>query len=76
MIRYLKFLFLVSNILLAQYWTPYHMQDYQRNQNIYVDYESIDAYARSQNIENLIREELTHEVIGYLPYWDMIITPT
>ena len=46
------------------------MQDYQRNQNIYVDYESIDEYARSQNIQNLNREELTHEVIGYLPYWE------
>ena len=42
----------------------------EMNRTTYVDYESIDNYAKSQNLEPLNRTELTHEVIGYLPYWE------
>ena len=35
-----------------------------------VDYELIDSRARNLTPSNSQREFLTHEVIGYLPYWE------
>ena len=70
MINNLKNIFLVSNLLLAQYWTPFHVEELERNSDINLDYEYIDQFAQSQFLESFNRNELTHEVIGYLPYWE------
>ena len=70
MINHIKYIFLISNLLLAQYWMPYHKEELEKNRNISIDYESIDRYAQSQSLESFSRNELTHEVVGYLPYWE------
>ena len=36
----------------------------------------IDNIARHNLNENNNRDELTHEIIGYLPYWEYAIYPT
>ena len=70
MINNFKNIFLVSNLLFAQYWTPFHIEELERNSDINLDYEYIDQFAQSQFLESFNRNELTHEVIGYLPYWE------
>jgi len=68
---YKNILFLLLSILFSQNWHPYHNIELNNHRNLFVDYERIDSLARMQNMpENSFRENLSHEVIGYLPYWE------
>ena len=68
----IKYIIIISFFTFAtsQSWTPFHYQDLQNHGNVYVDFESIDQIARQQTLIPKNRETLTHEIIGYLPYWE------
>ena len=63
-------LHLSNSFIISQNWTPFHNIDLYNNRHIYVDFENIDNYAKQISAEERSREQLTHEVIGYLPYWE------
>ena len=67
-------LFLIVNISISQSWVPFHNQELDKYRSISIDYNSIDS--RVQNDDNF-REyrQLSHEIIGYLPYWQYEIYP-
>ena len=59
---------LLLSVSISQTWTPYHNQELVKNRLISIDYDLIDS--RVQNDDNFRENrQLTHEVIGYLPYW-------
>ena len=59
---------LLLSVSISQSWTPYHNQVLKKNRLISIDYDLIDS--RVQNDDNFRENrQLTHEVIGYLPYW-------
>ena len=59
---------LLLSVSISQTWTPYHNQELEKNRLISIDYDLIDS--RVQNDDNFRENrQLTHEVIGYLPYW-------
>ena len=59
---------LLLSVSISQSWTPYHNQELEKNRLISIDYDLIDS--RVQNDDNFRENrQLTHEVIGYLPYW-------
>lgn len=70
MINKIIYLILAANLISAQYWKPYHKEESEKYQNINIDFEAIDRQAQLQPIESINRDMLTHEVIGYLPYWE------
>ena len=70
MINKLIHLILTISLVSAQYWKPYHKEESEKYQNINIDFEAIDRQAQLQPIESINRDMLTHEVIGYLPYWE------
>ena len=59
---------LLLSVSISQSWAPYHNQELEKNRLISIDYDLIDS--RVQNDDNFRENrQLTHEVIGYLPYW-------
>ena len=70
MINRIIYLILAVSLISAQYWKPYHKEESEKYQNINIDFEGIDRQAQLQPIESINRNMLTHEVIGYLPYWE------
>ena len=58
------------SFIISQNWTPFHNIDLYNNRHINEDFENIDNYAKQISAEERSREQLTHEVIGYLPYWE------
>ena len=60
---------IIFNLVFSQYWQPFHPQDLNNHINSIVDFESIDNNAKLREIQPANRSSLTHEVIGYLPYW-------
>jgi len=69
--------YLFISILFSQNWKPYHSEELEKNVNANVNFELIDYIARQiPEYENNFRNQLTHEVIGYLPYWEYAIYPT
>ena len=70
MINKIIYLILTITFVSAQYWKPYHKEESEKYQNINIDFETIDRQAQLQPIESINRDMLTHEVIGYLPYWE------
>ena len=61
---------IIFNLVFSQYWQPFHPQDLNNHINTIVDFESIDNNAKLREIQPTNRSSLTHEVIGYLPYWE------
>ena len=62
-------IFFVS-ILLCQNWQPFHIQELDRFQNFQINYKEVDKRAMSLSFYQSERNFLTHEVVGYLPYWE------
>ena len=57
------------SLIITQDWQPFHSQELERFSDFQIDYQSVDDRARvldSSDNRNL----LTHEIIGYLPYWE------
>jgi len=71
MMNKMIYIIMVLNLIFSQYWQPFHIQDLSNHRNTVVDFERIDRQAKLKIIEeNITRDVLTHEVIGYLPYWE------
>jgi len=70
----LYFILFIS-LSFTQYWRPYHYQESNKYRNIVIDFESIDREAQLQPLESIDRDILTHDVIGYLPYWEYASYP-
>jgi len=64
------FFLLIIGTLLAQNWSPFHIEELIKNRDIEIDFEDIDNQARLEPLPTLNRVNLTHEIIGYLPYWE------
>jgi len=56
------------SFLFTQNWQPFHVEDLENNRNTIVNYYYADQIAMNKEIHTY-REELSHEIIGYLPYW-------
>jgi len=63
------FIFFVS-LVFTQYWAPFHIEELDRFSEFNMDYELVDDRAKNLTQTNSNRNLLTHEVIGYLPYWE------
>ena len=59
---------LIINIAIPQIWTPVHNEESAKYKNVEVDYALIDAGVQNDN-DNREMRPLTHQIIGYLPYW-------
>ena len=66
--RAIALLFLIPAF--CQNWNSFHSQELDRFQNIQVNYKDIDSRAKDIDLNRINRSSLTHEVIGYLPYWE------
>ena len=56
--------------LFPQTWKPYHVEELNKYKDYQFDYHIIDSLANNTPIQPTDRTTLTHEVIGYLPYWE------
>ena len=60
-----------QSLVFAQYWAPFHNHELNKFSNFEIEYQIVDASAKREIINlNPNRNYLTHEVIGYLPYWE------
>ena len=65
------FILLITNFLVSQNWIPYHNQEITKHQNDIIDYDSTDSIALTLiNNDYFQRYSLSHDIIGYLPYWE------
>ena len=55
---------------LSQDWQPFHYQDQKRFKEFQINSLNVDERAKTFNLVNNNRNALTHEIIGYLPYWE------
>ena len=61
-------LLLISSLCFSEGWSYFHHIDMLENSNEIIDYEYIDS--QIENDEYIVqRTNLSHKVIGYLPYW-------
>jgi spore germination protein len=67
--KIISFVIMLS-VVFSQYWQPFHPQDLINHRNEIIDFEAIDNAARLREVEFIDRSVLTHEIIGYLPYWE------
>ena len=66
--RAIALLFLIPAF--CQNWNSFHSQELDKFQNIQVNYKDVDSRAKDIDLNRINRSSLTHEVIGYLPYWE------
>ena len=71
---FLSFIFLLNSLLLSQIWQPFHMEDLNNHRNHIMNYQEVDDRA-SLMIPDNQRQNLSHNVIGYLPYWEYSLYP-
>ena len=58
------------SIIFSQYWAPFHIEELDRFNEFQIDYQLVDYRAKNTIQVSSDRSSLTHEVIGYLPYWE------
>ena len=61
---------ILVTFIISQDWTPFHIKELDKFKNFKVNYEAVDSRARNLDSHQYNRSFLTHEVIGYLPYWE------
>ncbi len=65
-----RFFLIWLTLLFSQNWQPRHPVELENHRFDIIDFEQIDSIAlTTQNTVNRNRH-LTHDVIGYLPYWE------
>ena len=64
--RYLAFL--ISSLCLSEGWSYFHNVDMLKNSNQFIDYDYIDSQIVNDDYIPE-RSNLTHKIVGYLPYW-------
>ena len=57
------------SLIITQNWQPFHPQELKRFNDFQIEYQSVDYRARALTYSDN-RNFLSHEVIGYLPYWE------
>ena len=70
MINKIIYTVIILSLVSSQYWQPFHPQDLNNHRNTIIDFETIDKEAQLRSVNSISRDILTHEVIGYLPYWE------
>ena len=65
---------LIINIAISQTWAPFHNEELFKYKDIEVHYALIDSRVQNDDT-NIQRQPLTHEIIGYLPYWQYDVYP-
>ena len=61
---------LFATSLISQTWKPYHVEELNKYKEYDYSYIIPDSLASIITIANNNRTTLTHEIIGYLPYWE------
>ena len=64
----MKLFLLLFSTILSQQWQPFHLEEILNHQNTNIDYHQIDINVNELTYSN--RNNLSHKVIGYLPYWE------
>jgi len=64
----MKLFLLLFSTILSQQWQPFHLEEILNHQNTNIDYHQIDITVNELTYSN--RNNLSHKVIGYLPYWE------
>ena len=63
------FITIIMSQIFSQFWLPVHNLENENHSHHVMNFESVDSIAK--NIQNVIqRSVLSHEIIGYLPYWE------
>ena len=70
MVNKIIYMLIMSNLVISQYWQPFHPENLNNHIDDIIDFEEIDNNARLIPVNSISRNNLTHEVIGYLPYWE------
>ncbi len=60
---------ILVTFIISQDWAPFHVKELDKFKNFKVNYEAVDNRAKNLDSHQYNRSFLTHEVIGYLPYW-------
>ena len=63
-------LLIFLSLVITQNWSPFHIEELHRFSEVNLDYEEADRVAKNLTNNNLNRTSLSHEIIGYLPYWE------
>ena len=58
------------SFVLTQNWQPFHHQEQKRYEEFRINTFEVDNRARNSTSFNNNRNSLSHEIIGYLPYWE------
>lgn len=67
---------ILITLIFPQDWQPIHPVELEKHRFDSVDYEQIDRYASTLSNTHTRNRHLTHEVIGYLPYWEYDTYPS
>ena len=55
--------------IFSQFWSPVHNLENENHNHHEINFGAVDSIAK--NIQNVMqRSVLSHEIIGYLPYWE------
>ena len=65
---------LLFSTLISQAWKPFHIEDLNNHRDYIMNYELTDSIASLMS-NNTERQNLSHNVVGYLPYWEYIQYP-
>ena len=69
-------IYILSSIVVSQYWNFFHSEELKKYQKYNTNFEEIDRIAQLKiNQNNHSRNALTHEIVGYLPYWEYSTYP-
>ena len=63
-------LLIFLSLVITQNWAPFHIEELHRFSEVNLDYEKADRVAKNLTNINSNRTSLSHEIIGYLPYWE------
>ena len=63
----MKLFLIIISIVFCQTWEPFHLFDQKLNKNKIINYSEIDSINNYNSAQ--LRQNLSHKVIGYLPYW-------
>ena len=69
-LNYIFYSLIYFSSIFAQTWHPLHYQQLENHIHHNPNFEMIDSLARNDVTVNNRNSGLSHEVIGYLPYWE------
>ena len=69
-------LILLVSDLISEEWKPIHYKELLKHKDDVINYESIDDSAKNIDLDYRTSRNLSHRVIGYLPYWQYSYYPS